>query len=105
MRNTKDEVMWTRRAAADLRIVKKDDFAEICKQKRYLNFPRAESSNFRRYTHKILNKLVGKARLEKGAEVQWADNKGYPKGFKNFDTYDAKHDKSNRTNRCYSCDV
>ena len=91
---SKDEIRWSRRAGADLRIQLKDDFAKIIKHKRYTEYRNPqESSIYRRFMHISAKKKVGKAYLIEGAEIQSAVNKGYPIGFTNYDTYDPKHEK------------
>ena len=76
------------RAMATLRIQKRDDYKHIALSEKYRNRIR-ESSMFRRIMVKSIKKKVGVIN-EIVAEHLEAPNKGYPKEFKNYKTYDRK---------------
>lgn len=93
-----DEVFTTRRTPADFRIQKRGDFALIADENRYWDGGAQESSNYRYLTHKKVfykgrYKKVGKAR-DLFAEELTSENKGYPKGFKDYHTYDQKYNEN-----------
>jgi len=95
-----DYIEKSRRSCADLRIQSRDDFKEIVKHERYNKYCSAqESSIFRRFVHKSLGKIIGKAMLIIGGETQNAENKGYPLGFTNYQTYDKRHNDNYRRSR------
>ena len=95
----KKEVDTTRRVPADLRIQRRKDFVRIAGESRYYNGGPQESSNYRYLMHKRVikedgeYKKVGKAR-NIFAEELTSMNKGYPKGFKDYDTYDPKYNRA-----------
>lgn len=83
----------TRRAPANFRIQKRDDFQKICTE-RYQQETRGESSIYRRMVHKNLKKKVGKVSGKIAlATVKEYKNKGYPKNFTNYYTYDKKRER------------
>lgn len=90
----KESVEKTRRACGDLRIQRKEDFAKIVVHEQYNKYCSAqESSVYRRFMHKAVGKLIAKATLEKSGTYLDGPNKGYPKGFTNYQTYDKKYNK------------
>lgn len=90
----KNDITTSRRARADFRIQRKDDFAKIIKENDYIHHSRAESSNFRRMLHKKTGKQVGMSVGNWGAEELQAINKGYPENFTNYFTYDSERERN-----------
>jgi predicted metal-dependent phosphoesterase TrpH len=87
------EVKETRRAPANFRIQKKEDFKKVYR-KRYQIEKKGESSIYRKMVHKNLKKKVGKvSRKIALATVEEYKNKGYPENFTNYYTYDKKREK------------
>jgi hypothetical protein len=86
-----DGVEKARRACADFRIQRRDDFAKICVQKRYNDEKMQESSLFRRFLHQLLKKRIGKAKTLWAGYYLDAPNKGYLN--KDYYTYDKKYNR------------
>ena len=88
-----DKVVGSRGCCPDLRVQRKDDFEKVVAEKVYRESKAGECSRYRRFIHKRAKKIVGKAILEKGAEELQAINKGYPKDFISYDTYDTRRER------------
>jgi len=82
-----------KRAAPNMRIQKREDYAKICIEDRYLRRMK-ESSNFRKFMMSILKKKVGVVD-EMFIRHLEAPNRGYPEGFSDYNTYDWKRNPCN----------
>ena len=77
-----------------LRIQKKEDYATFAEKDRYKNAHKGESTFFRKFMKKISKKVAETTKmLSQHIETE---NKGYPQGFKNYDTYDSKYQPRKR---------
>ena len=71
-----------------LRIQRKEDYATFAEKDRYKNARKGESVFFRKFMKKIGKKVAETTKIF--SQHIETENKGYPKGFKNYDTF--KHD-------------
>ena len=82
-----------KRAAPNMRIQRKEDYAKICTDGRYLRRTK-ESSSFGRFIGSVLGKKVGVVADMFIGHLE-APNRGYPEGFSDYKTYDWKRNPCN----------
>jgi len=82
------ENITNERAMAVMRIQRKEDFTKIAMSQKYRERKR-ESSMYRRIMVKWVKKKVGVVEALTAEHLE-GENKGYPKGFKDYKTYDGK---------------
>ena len=90
------EIKQVRYPVGFLRIQRKGDFEKIAKNQKYKEAKQGESKTYR----KLSGGKIGETILIKSYHIE-LENKGYPKGFKNYDTYDSKYRPRNKTLKNY----
>jgi len=95
-----NEIRKVRYPTGFLRIQKSEDFKKFSEEKSYKNCRQGESRFYRVCMKNKAGKMVGETIEISGYGIE-AENKGYPKGFKNYDTYDQKYRPRNKTIKNY----
>jgi len=72
-----------------LRVQRREAYATFFDNEKYKNSKQGESVFFRKFMKKV-GKRVAETTKIFSQHIE-AENKGYPKGFKNYHTYDPKH--------------
>ena len=86
----------TRHTSACFRIQKNDDFAKFVNSERYRGrVEKYESHTYGRFMRKLIKKKTGEVTNIVCQHIE-APNKGYPKGFKNYDTFNPRYKQPRR---------
>ena len=95
MKNIKTKVIRdVKHPESYLRIQKKEDFITFAQETKYKDSRQGESVFFRRFMKQIGKKVAETTKIfSQHIELE---NKGYPKGFKNYDTYNPKYKSRNK---------
>lgn len=89
-----DTEVRTSRAESYLRIQRRDIFEKVCYREDYKNSGSSESSLFRkRLPFSRDKKRTGETKLIKAIHLE-AANKGFSKGFTDYQTYDPRHNRN-----------
>ncbi len=87
----KNSNIITRHTSACFRIQSKEDFAKFANKNRYRNMnTKGESHCFGRFIRRLIKKKTGEI-VSITCQHKEAKNKGYPKEFTNYETYNPKY--------------
>lgn len=79
------------RPEAFLRIQRSDEYAQFCNRPKYLESGQIEVRMFAAYMNNLFHKIGATAKKLVAGHLQEV-NKGYPKGFKDYLTYDQRRE-------------
>ena len=78
-----------------LRIQKRNDFKLFNEKERYKNARQGESVFFRKFMRRRAGKKVAETTKLFSQHIE-TENKGYPKGFKDYDTFNSTYKPRNK---------